>query len=145
MELPSGTMNKRESVVVDTNIIVAAILREGTTREIIFSVKFEIISPEQTIIEIERNKPEFLKKKGMTPELFNETRQKILENIRIIPEKDYGSYQGHAEKITPFGHHDDWPFIALTLKLNCPLWSNDTALKQQKVVLVYTTAELFQK
>ena len=36
----------------------------------------------------------------------------------------------------------DAPYIALALKLNCPIWSQDKALKKQSVVKIYSTEEL---
>ena len=39
----------------------------------------------------------------------------------------------------------DTPYIALALKLNCPIWSNDTDLKKQNKVKVYNTKELLEE
>jgi len=36
-------------------------------------------------------------------------------------------------------------YIALALKLNCPIWSNDTDLKQQDRIKVYNTKELLEE
>ncbi len=37
---------------------------------------------------------------------------------------------------------DDIQYFALALKLGCPIWSNDKALKEQNTVEVISTGEL---
>lgn len=39
---------------------------------------------------------------------------------------------------------DDVDFVALALKLNLPLWSNDSRLKEQSLVKVLSTRELVE-
>lgn len=39
-------------------------------------------------------------------------------------------------------HPEDSPYIALGWALKIPLWSNDSALKQQPAVEILTTSEL---
>jgi len=38
--------------------------------------------------------------------------------------------------------YDDTEYLALAITLNCPLWSNDKALTQQKQVTVLSTQEI---
>lgn len=39
----------------------------------------------------------------------------------------------------------DFDFIALAIKLNCPVWSNDPHLKQQSLVKVFNTNEFIKE
>jgi predicted nucleic acid-binding protein len=41
-------------------------------------------------------------------------------------------------------HPEDAPYIGLSLAFKLPLWSNDSALKEQAAVKVYTTLELIK-
>lgn len=132
-------------VVADTNIIVASLLRKGDTRKILFSKKFEIFSPDRLKFEIFAHKEEFKQKTSMAEQEFIEAVELEFENLTIIPMEEYGSIKQKALKVCPEGHENDWPFIALSLKLNCPLWSNDKALKKQSIVEVFSTTELLQK
>lgn len=45
-----------------------------------------------------------------------------------------------AQSITPDKYDQD--YFALALKLGCPIWSNDKALKGQKRIKVYSTKEV---
>lgn len=131
-------------LVLDANIAVAALIRKGQTRAILFSKEFELFSPDNLSEEIIRNKEEFKQKSSTTEEEFQKALELEMENIAIIPVEDYSSFKQNALSLCPEGHKDDWPFLALALRLNCPLWSNDSALKSQQVVKVYSTAELLK-
>jgi predicted nucleic acid-binding protein len=65
----------------------------------------------------------------------------LLEPIKIIPEEEYNSFIAKAKQEIPF---DDAPYLALSLALKIPIWSNDSAFKRQSLVKVYTTSELIK-
>jgi len=132
-------------LVADTNIAVAALLRKGDTRSLLFSKKVEVFSPDRIGIEILNHKEEFMQKASMGEEQFQQALELLLEEISIIPIEEYSSLKQKALLLCPKGHEDDWPFLALSLKLSCPLWSNDSALKKQSEVKVYSTAELLKQ
>jgi predicted nucleic acid-binding protein len=129
-------------LVLDTNILVASLIRKGSTRAILFSKEFELFSPDNIAAEVLRNKEEYKQKSSTTEDEFNKALELELENIAIIPIEEYSSFKKKALSLCPKGHEDDWPFIAVALRLNCPLWSNDMALKKQSRVRIYSTAEL---
>lgn len=39
----------------------------------------------------------------------------------------------------------DTPFLALALKLKCPIWSNDSDFERQNLVKVYKTSYILKK
>ena len=39
----------------------------------------------------------------------------------------------------------DTPFLALALKLQCPIWSNDCDFEEQNLVEVYKTSYILRK
>lgn len=49
-------------LVVDTNIIISALIKAGATRKIIFDRTFELITPSFTISEINKYREEICKK-----------------------------------------------------------------------------------
>jgi len=132
-------------LVADTNIIVASLLRKGQTRNLLFSKRLQVFSPDSVQLEILRHKEEFKQKGSMTEQQFLDALELELENIGIVPIEEYCSLKQKALLLCPKGHADDWPFIALALKIECPLWSNDAALKKQTTIRVYSTAELLQE
>lgn len=71
-------------------------------------------------------------------ELLNEI--VTLANIKTIPAKESKQFFKKAENISP--DPNDFQYFALALKLDCPIWSNDKRLKEQKFVKIYSTEEL---
>ena len=65
-----------------------------------------------------------------------------LENATAVPVEEYAPFKQKALSPCPKGHEGDWPFLALALKLGCPLWSNDSALKKQSTVKAFSTDDL---
>jgi len=52
------------------------------------------------------------------------------------------TFKAKAKEIMQDIDIDDSFFVALAMSLNCPIWSNDTHMKKQSVVKVYTTNEI---
>ena len=65
-----------------------------------------------------------------------------MRNIKIINKCYYLGFIEDAERISP--DFFDAPYFALALKLECPIWSNDKKLKQQKRIEIFSTEEMFQ-
>ncbi len=128
--------------VADTNVIVAAILRAGLTRNLIFRGDLQLTSPDYAYVEILNHEKEYLIKSGLERPAFERAVEIILSRITPIPEEEYGGQAALARTISPDA--SDWPFFALALTKRCPLWSNDKALKGQDRVQVISTAELLE-
>ena len=60
--------------------------------------------------------------------------------IKFVNRKDYLYNIGEAEEVAPDKKDSD--FIALCIKLNCSLWTNDVELKNQNRIKTFSTAEI---
>ena len=69
----------------------------------------------------------------------------ILKKINKIPKEEYEDKIKEAYEIMKDIDEKDTHYIALALKLNCPIWSNDNDLKKQNKVKVYNTKELLEE
>lgn len=132
-------------LVLDTNILLSGLLKPSTTQKILLSDKPTFFTPEFSLKEIEKHSEEFAKRMGKTRNEFETALFLLLSNVKIIPKEEYDSFEKKALALCPKGHKDDWPFIALALKQDCPLWSNDAALKGQLAVKVISTKELIEE
>ncbi len=128
-------------VVVDTNVVVSAFLRESITQDILFDPAFQFHAPEFVGAEIEKHKKEFLGRTGYSEEKLYSVLQSIFSNLIVVPESEYQKYREDALGFSP--DKDDWPFLALALHLNAPLWSFDKKLREkQDRVRVISVEEL---
>jgi predicted nucleic acid-binding protein len=125
-------------LVIDANILFAALIKDSTTSDILF--KHTLYAPEFILEEFRKYKDKLREKTKRTEESFNEFFAIMERNIIFVPKEELTAHIKDAEKISP--DPKDVLYIALALKLHCSLWSQDKALKQQNVIKIYSTEEL---
>ncbi len=129
-------------LVVDANILFAALIKEGKTIEILADYQFIFYAPEYLFVEFLGYKEEILKKTHRTEKDFEEAFYFLKSIINIIPNEKTKEFSKEAEKLSP--DEDDADYFAIALKLSCPIWSNDKELKKQNIVKIYSTEELLK-
>ena len=127
-------------LVVDANILFAALIRESTTHNIILDEHFQLCTPEFIFIEIEKYKLELLRKTSRNVEEFHNLIEGLKKIISIVSLDELVPFLENAKQISP--DPKDEAYFALALKLNCGIWSNDKKLKEQDKVKVYSTEEI---
>lgn len=128
-------------LVVDANVLFAVLIKDNFSSQLLFNEKFHLFRPEYVFIEIEEHLEEIISKTERTIGEFYNLLEVLKRRIVLVPLEELTEYIGAAEKITP--DPDDMAYIALALKLNGAIWSNDKELKEkQKVIKIYPTHEL---
>lgn len=125
-------------IVVDANILFALCKPESATNLIFNKLKLELFAPSFALGELAKYKNELLEKSG-------ETNLKVLfarlENkVNFLNEKEYKKDIGKTEKL--ISDPKDVAYLALSIHLNAPIWSNDPHFKEQNLVQVFTTKDL---
>ncbi len=127
-------------LVVDANVLFAALIKDSFSYNLLFSGKFHLFAPEYIFTEFEKHKIEIIGKTERTADEFFRLVEILKRRIIIIPFEELVTYVEEAEKISP--DPDDMAYFALALKLNSAIWSNDKRLKGQDKIKVYSTYEL---
>ncbi len=127
-------------LVVDTNIIFAALIKNSFSYHLLFNGRFHLLAPEYVFTEFEKHKEEILEKTEQTTEEFFRLLEVLKRRIILVPLEELTANIEEAEKISP--DPCDMAYFALALKYNCAIWSNDKKLKQQNRIKVYHTHEL---
>jgi predicted nucleic acid-binding protein len=131
-------------LVLNTNILISAFIRNSTNRKILFFGSFEYYVPEYAFSEIEKYRDMIISKSNLN-EVDYELFLNLLKTKVNIASKDVTkSTFREAKRIMDNIDKDDTVFVALALALDCPIWSNDTDFKKQKNVKVYTTEDLMK-
>lgn len=128
-----------EHLVIDANPVVSALLG-GTAREVIFSGRFVFYSTQHTMFEVATHLPVMARRLGLQEiHLFHEFQ--LLPIIACQPDQ-YDSYL--AEATRPVGNRDpnDVPILALTLRMQCPLWTEDRDFDGIPAISIRRTADL---
>ena len=130
-------------IVVDTNRIIAALIKEGTTRKILFDDYFEFITPDYTISEIHEHEDELKKITKLKDDEFKMLLDLILEHIKIIPQSEYSDF---VEKCKDdIIDRDDVPILAVAIANEVPgIWAHDLHFKDQNKVKVFTNIDMLR-
>ncbi len=130
-------------MVVDANIILAALLRDSTARALICSGLLRLLSPHYVLSEIKKHKQYVIDESGFSEEGFELILSRLLENIVLVPTVDFEQYVGVALYEMRDIDEFDTAFVACTLATDADgIWSDDKHLSQQTLVRTFTTREL---
>ena len=132
-------------LIVDTNIILKALIKNSKVRSILLNPNHQFYLPEYAIEEVKKHLPLLKEKTGLSEEELKLALNILLTNMQIVPSEDVLSKWNEAEEI--MGSIDRWdiPFIAAYLSIICDgVWSDDKDLKRQARVKVWSTREIIR-
>ncbi len=130
-------------LIIDTNRIISALLKEGWTREIITSINFEFYTIDYAIEELSKHKNYILKKAKMNEGEFELLFNLVMENINIVPDKKVKSHMKKAVDIMKDIDLNDSPILACALSIpNEDIWTEDKHFDKQSNVRIWTTKDL---
>ena len=131
-------------LVVDTNILIS-FFRENPVRFTILNAQLlnlELYSPEHCWQELLKIRLSISKYCKLQSEQIDSIFEELKEFIKIIPDEFSKSFEQESKQII---HDKDIPIFALALKLDCPIWSNEPAFKEQFKIKIFPTSELLEK
>ena len=129
-------------LVVDTNILISALVKDSKARELLCNERLILYAPEQILLEINAHREEIIAKAGISRRRFQGLLALLMVQISVVRTALFRKFLKEALKIAP--HPEDAPFLALAMAYNVPIWSNDKGLKGQHRIKVYSTAELLE-
>lgn len=127
-------------LVVDANVVMAALAKSSITRGILLYPYIDYYSPSYLLEEIKEHEDEIAAKSG---EGYKEALSIIMKKLIIVKYDSYKDKMGEADKIIGHIDKDDVQYIALALVLEAyGIWSYDPHMKKQNVVEVFSTSAL---
>ena len=130
-------------VVVDVNVLISALIRNSTTREIILKSEFDFCFPETSLEKIRKYKGYIKEKSGLSDLEFLKLFYHLIKVLRIIPEEEILRNWDGAKRI--MGHIDteDVTIIATALgQEESVVWSNDKHFDEQNKVITLKTKDV---
>ncbi len=132
-------------IVIDANILIAALLKDSKMRELMVNSPHKLLVPEIHFQEIEEHKKELLKKSGLTGEEFDVLLMKLSDYFTIIKTEKILPFLEEAENIIGKIDKDDVSIIASSLVYgSCPIWSDDKHFQQQKKIKIWKTEDIIK-
>ncbi len=132
-------------LVVDTNIVLKALIRNSTVRAILVSPRHQLYLPEHAVDETRRHLDTVELKTGLSEEEIETVLNTLINNIEVVRSKDMSDKWEEAMKVMKPIDIEDVPFVAAALSISCDgIWSDDRHLKRQTRVKVWTTKDMLQ-
>ena len=130
-------------IVLDTNIILSALIKDSLTRKVIKSAGFEFFAPSFSLSEISKYKKYVCEKSSLTEKQFDVLLKNLFESIEIVPIYFYEKRIKESKKL--ISDIKDVPFLACAIALSADIWSDDKDFQKQKKIKIYTTQEFIKK
>ncbi len=113
-------------LVIDTNIIISALIRGGITRKMLLFPGIKLVTPEITFKEIENHIGIISTKSKLPEDDIKQMLDVLIRNIETIPESRWWKHYTQAENLIGKKDPNDVPFIAVAFALNVDgIWLND--------------------
>ncbi|MEK6927032.1 MAG: PIN domain-containing protein [Nanoarchaeota archaeon] len=128
-------------IVIDCNRVIASLIKDSTTREILFSNLFEFYSPDFLREELFKYKEEITEKAKLNENSFEILINLFFEHIKIIPEQEYSNF------LETFNNSNldpkDIPYLAVALFTNSKgIWTHDSHFLNQNKVKILTNIDM---
>lgn len=133
-------------LVIDTNRIMAGLLRDSTSRKIILHDSFSFYAPDYIETELFKHRSYLVKKAKIPEPDFEILMNILLERVTLVPFEDFGQEYDHAMQIMETVDENDSPFLAVGLALGIKgIWTEDRHFLRQNFLNVYSTGDLIER
>ncbi len=130
-------------IVIDANRIIAAVIKNSTTRLILTDENFEFITPDFTITELEEHKEEIKTKLKISDRELKLLFELIFENIIVLPSEEYAEFE--EKTMNDIRDPDDVSYLAACIATNAAgIWTHDPDFLEQKKVKVFTNIDMLK-
>ncbi len=132
-------------LVVDTNIIISALIKDSVSRKTITHINAELYTVGFSKIELLKHRDEILKKVNINVDELNLIMEKIFNKLIVLNDSIIKTKMAEAKRIMGDIDQKDAPFIAAALVINSSIWSNDAHFLKQKEVKILQTKDLIDQ
>ena len=130
-------------IIVDTNRILSALLRDGTDRKIISSQNINFFTLDYVLGEIGKYMGDITKKSRLSKEEIETLLSIFMENVAIVSDKKVKSKMKEAMDIMKDIDAKDAPILACALAIpNDGIWSEDKHVHTQNRIKALHSADL---
>lgn len=129
-------------IIIDTNILISALIRDSVTREIIMYSGLNFYYPEISLHELRKHRKLILRKSGLSEEEYEHILAKPLEYTLLIPTEEIRKNLEEAKSVMLHTDPDDVVFTAAALAYpDSIIWSDDARFERQSRVKIVKTKQ----
>lgn len=132
-------------LIVDTNKILSALIKDGKDRKIISSQNIDFFTLDYVLEEINKYRQYIVKKSGLSEEEIGTLLTLFMENISIVSDEKVKSKIGEAKNMMKNIDIKDSPIMACALAIpNNGMWTQDKHFGKQNKVKVWNSKDLLK-
>ena len=140
------------NLIVDSNIVISAIIKDAATRKLLFHPTLELYAPSELFQEIEKHKQEIMRKASITQQDFDTFLLTLKKIIKTIPAEQYAAFLPIANQAIDDPQDAPFAAAAVSLETKASIWSNDkhfttkqTQIFEKLGVKIFSTQKLLEK
>lgn len=132
-----------QRLVVDPNVIIAALVRDSTVRRIISWSELDLFVPEFYRQELAKHLPLLGKRTGLKERGVRNLVEILEKYLTVIPKEALSQARPRAAAVMGPIDPKDTEYLAAVWVAECDgIWSDDPHFKRQQVVPCWTTKDL---
>lgn len=125
-------------LVADANVLFALSKSSSVANEILSRYRMALLTPDFALVELYKYKDDLVRNSGI--DNFDKIIEFLKNKVVFVVAEEYKDLINKAILLLP--DPKDAAYLALALKFDVSIWSNDPHLKQQNKIEVFTTEEL---
>jgi len=130
-------------LVIDTNILIAALLRDSTTRKILLTAPIQFMAPAHMYLEVQEHLPKICKRLNSSLQEMQQMVQLLRKHILTVEIDSGSNVLKEAEELMKDIDPEDAPIFAAALSVRCDgIWSEDVHLRKQDQFRIWRTKDL---
>lgn len=132
------------TLVVDTNVLMSALIADSTTRTLLRTIDDRIVAPEKLRTELEGYDDLLWEKSGLSDSELDVLKNRLFDHVALVPDGELRPYRDEAVDALADVDPDDVIFLATALAVEGTIWSDDKDFQKQDLVPVVTTGEVIE-
>lgn len=127
-------------IIVDVNIVLSALIRNSSIRQLILETRNELYFPEPSLHKLRKYRDYVIGKAGLNEKDYTRLLAILFKYIKVIPTEEIKEKWDEAKEIMKHIDQEDVVFIAAALSLDSSaIWSEDKDFERQAKVKVLKT------
>ena len=132
-------------IVVAVNIVLSALIRDSSTRRLIFEIRHDLYFPEPSLHKLRKYQDYVTGKAGLNERDYTRLLTTLFKRIKVIPTEEIKENWDKAKEIIEHIDKEDVVFIAAALSLgNSIIWSEDKDFERQTRVKLLKTRDIVE-
>lgn len=132
-------------LVLNTNILISALIKDSVIRKVLLLPFFEWLLPEYALEEINSHINIISDKSNLGKEEIDLVLRILLDNVTIVSKHEMKDFLSKADKKIGYVDKKDIPFVALAYAIsNDGIWTEDRHFEILKDIKIWKTKDIIR-